>query len=123
MLKKKIILFILLISLSAATTVMAQSGGGFDLSWSTVDGGGGRSSGGAFVLNGTLGQPDAGMLSNGTFKLHGGFWLPGVNPTAIGGLSVSTQSSGTRVDFWLGVIALLLVVTTWVWRRRQRPVQ
>ena len=46
----------------------------FDLSWHTVDGGGGTSSGGTFVLRGTIGQPDAGDLVGGSFTLAGGFW-------------------------------------------------
>jgi hypothetical protein len=61
--------------LAALTTfARAQSGGRFDLSWSTIDGGGGTSSGGQFQLSGTIGQPDAGTLTGGTFKLEGGFW-------------------------------------------------
>src|SRR5262249_19815367 len=52
----------------------AQNGGNFDLSWSTVDGGGGASSGGNFSVSGTMGQPDAGTLAGGQFKLEGGFW-------------------------------------------------
>jgi len=58
--------------------VLAQSGGGYDLTWSTTDGGGGSSSGGAFSLAGTAGQPDAGVMSGGTFTLAGGFWGGGV---------------------------------------------
>lgn len=54
--------------------VLAQSGGGYDLSWSTTDGGGGSSSGGSFSLSGTIGQPDAGVMSGGAFTLAGGFW-------------------------------------------------
>ena len=46
----------------------------FDLSWHTIDGGGGTISGGDFVLRGTIGQPDAGDLSGGDFTLRGGFW-------------------------------------------------
>jgi hypothetical protein len=57
-----------------ASTGRAQSGGQFDLSWSTIDGGGGTSTGGQFTLSGTIGQPDAGVLSGGQFKLEGGFW-------------------------------------------------
>jgi hypothetical protein len=54
----------------------AQTGGTFDLSWHTVDGGGGdNSTGGTFALGGTLGQPDAGApMTGGTFTLTGGFW-------------------------------------------------
>ncbi len=54
----------------------AGAGDDFDLSWHTVDGGGGTSSGGDFVLRGTIGQPDAGDLSGGDFPLRGGFWQP-----------------------------------------------
>lgn len=63
-----------LILSALATGAHAQSGGPFDLSWSTIAGGGGASSGGQFALNGTIGQPDAGVLSGGNFKLEGGFW-------------------------------------------------
>ena len=52
----------------------ATASGGFELSWFTVDGGGGTSTGGDFVLRGTIGQPDAGDLSGGDFTLRGGFW-------------------------------------------------
>jgi len=58
-----------------ASAVLAQSGGGYDLSWSTVDGGGGMfSSGGVYTLGGTAGQPDAGLMIGGTYILGGGFW-------------------------------------------------
>jgi hypothetical protein len=46
----------------------------FDISWYTIDGGGGSSSGGTFSLSGTIGQPDAGHMSGGNFTLDGGFW-------------------------------------------------
>ncbi len=54
----------------------AGGGADFDLSWHTIDGGGGTSTGGDFVLRGTIGQPDAGDLSGGDFTLRGGFWQP-----------------------------------------------
>jgi len=53
---------------------LAQSGNGFDLTWSTIDGGGGTSTGGIFLLQGTIGQPDAGTLLGGSYVLQGGFW-------------------------------------------------
>jgi hypothetical protein len=57
-----------------APVARAQSGGPFDLSWSTIDGGGGTSAGGQFSLTGTIGQPDAGVpLTGGQFSLTGGF--------------------------------------------------
>lgn len=53
----------------------AQSGGGYDLTWSTIDGGGATfSTGGAYALGGTIGQADAGSLSGGAYTLNGGFW-------------------------------------------------
>jgi cell division septation protein DedD len=59
----------------------------YDLSWNTVDSGGGTSSGGSYELSGTIGQPDAGMLSGGSYTLLGGFWggisaPPSPTPTA-----------------------------------------
>ena len=49
----------------------------FEISWYTVDGGGGTSTGSGFVLSGTAGQPDAGDLAGGGFTLRGGYWQPG----------------------------------------------
>jgi len=47
----------------------------FDLSWHTVDGGGGMAStGGDYELSGTIGQADAGQMSGGDYELAGGFW-------------------------------------------------
>lgn len=71
----------LLLAFSAAVAA-AQTGGMFDLSWNTVDGGGGTSStGGNFSLGGTIGQPDAGVSSGGVYTVSGGFW-PGAAPAA-----------------------------------------
>jgi hypothetical protein len=55
----------------------AQSGGGYDLSWWTIDGGGITfAAGGTFNLGGTAGQPDASSaLTGGAFSLTGGFWF------------------------------------------------
>lgn len=66
----------------------AQVAGSFDLSWNTVDGGGGTSSiGGPYSLGGTIGQPDAGTLSGGSFTLDGGFWA------AVAGTPLPTTTS------------------------------
>ncbi len=55
--------------------VLAQSGGELDLSWNTVDSGGGTfSSAGGYALGGTAGQPDAGTFTGGAYTLSGGFW-------------------------------------------------
>jgi len=59
------------------TVTLGQSGGGYDLTWSTIDGGGATSTGGGYELGGTIGQPDAQvppLMSGGGFELTGGFW-------------------------------------------------
>jgi len=69
------ILLVTCLLLVMAATVLAQSGDGYDLSWSTIDGGGySFSSGGGYSLGGTAGQPDAGLLTGGGYTLAGGFW-------------------------------------------------
>jgi hypothetical protein len=73
-----ILLLLALIALLLASVARAQSGGGYDLTWSTVDGGGATwSAGGGYALGGTVGQPDAGVLSGGGYTLAGGFWPGG----------------------------------------------
>jgi len=59
--------------------VLAESkaSGQYELSWYTIDGGGGRSSGGDFTLTGTIGQPDAAYSKGGNYELLGGFWPGG----------------------------------------------
>jgi hypothetical protein len=64
----------LALALAVISTVRAQSGGGLDLSWSTVDGGGGASESNGLRLTGTAGQPDADVLTGDGYKLEGGFW-------------------------------------------------
>jgi len=54
----------------------AQSGDGYDLTWSTIDSGGLMgSAGGEFELSGTIGQADAGTMTGGDFSIAGGFWF------------------------------------------------
>jgi hypothetical protein len=96
-----------------AATAQAQSGGQFDLSWSTIDGGGGTSSGGQFVVNGTIGQPDAGTLTGGNFKLEGGFWS-GVQVLQVAGapiLSIKLAGTNAIVSWPLNVTGFTLQET------------
>ena len=65
---------IMVLLLGYCNTSFAQTGGTYNLTWSTIAGGGGRSAGGAYVLEGTIGQPDAGLMSGGDYVLAGGFW-------------------------------------------------
>jgi hypothetical protein len=78
-----------LVSPAAAATLLlyalaapasAQTGGGFDLSWWSVDCGGGVASSGSLSMTCTLGQPDAGQMSGGAFTLSGGFLGGGGGP-------------------------------------------
>ena len=64
--------------LVSASTTLAQTGGGYDLTWSTIDGRGATSSTrSGYDLGGTVGQPDAGLLRGGGYTLAGGFWIGG----------------------------------------------
>jgi len=72
------ILALVCLAFGGLVTAHAQSGGGYDLTWNTVDGGGQTfSTGGGYSLGGTIGQPDAGMLTGGGYTLGGGFWRGG----------------------------------------------
>ena len=62
-------------ALGAATPALAQSGGPYTLTWSTIDGGGVTfATGGSYSVGCTIGQPDAGKLAGGVYTLEGGFW-------------------------------------------------
>ena len=57
------------------TTLLASAAHAqVDLTWNTIDGGGGTSSAGTLSLSMTIGQPDAGSMASGVFTLDGGFW-------------------------------------------------
>jgi len=57
-------------------SVFAQSGGGYNITKSTIDSGRATVTGGSYRLSGTVGQHDAGDLTGGGYKLIGGFWSP-----------------------------------------------
>ena len=76
------LMLVVLISLSlvVVSTVLAQSGSGYDLTWNTVDGGGDASTGGGYTLISTIGQSDAGLLMNGGgYSAAGGFLIGGAS--------------------------------------------
>lgn len=73
--RKIVLSMAVIILLSSSLVVHAQTGGGYDLTWSTIDSGGYTfSAGGSFSVGGAIGQPDAGLLSGGNYSLGGGFW-------------------------------------------------
>jgi hypothetical protein len=64
----------LLLVLGAWGTSGAQTGGGYDLTWSSLDCGSPvLSTGGSYTLAGTIGQPDVGGAAGGAYALNGGF--------------------------------------------------
>ena len=71
------VIVLLAIFLLITAHALAQSGGDYTLTWSTIDGGGGVSSGGPYQLVGTIGQPDAAYSAGGSYELLGGFWPGG----------------------------------------------
>ncbi|MBL8879453.1 MAG: hypothetical protein JNG88_10070 [Phycisphaerales bacterium] len=99
-----------LIALSiAAATASAQSGGGFDQSWHTVDGGGWTfSTGGNFEIGSTAGQYDAsGRLTGGSFEVISGFW-PGALPDAAVALPADMNCDGLINSFDIDGFVLAL---------------
>lgn len=88
----------LLAALLTIPTLRAQSGGSYELSWSTFAGSGGLSSGGAYAISGTIGQPDAGTMSGGNYSLAGGFW--GALQTPGAPLLSITRSNATVIVSW-----------------------
>ena len=66
-------LSIILLAILAVPSASAE----YQISWYTIDGGGGRSFGGDFTLTGTIGQPDAAYSAGGNYELLGGFWPGG----------------------------------------------
>jgi len=71
-----------LLTLWLATTIAAQSGGGYTINQSVIASGGGQNStGGNFAADGATGQSAAGTrVSGGSYAVSGGFW--GVAPPA-----------------------------------------
>ena len=76
---KRRLVFTMLLVLTMFVSGTALAVNSYDLSWWTVDGGGGSSSGNGYTLNATLGQPDVGTVANGgVYTLAGGFWHGGI---------------------------------------------
>lgn len=69
--KKIIVLLVLVFSLHASAD--------YEITWSSIDGGGGMSSGGSYTLVGSIGQADAGAMAGSDYELAGGFWVGGVH--------------------------------------------
>jgi hypothetical protein len=82
-----------LLVLAVVPQALSQTGGVYDLTWHTNDGGGSTSAaGGAYSLGGTIGQPDAGASNGGAYALSSGFW-GATNVTAPAALQLATAVS------------------------------
>jgi len=69
---------LLAVGLVVALSGLVAAREGYDLRWSTVDGGGYTfSTGPGYTLGGTIGQPDAGVMTGPGYRLDGGFWQGG----------------------------------------------
>lgn len=98
------LLLALVVLLMLPAAVRAQSGGPYDLSWWTVDGGGGPATGDVYGLQGTHGQAEPGpLMIGGEYTLAGGFWPGGpAQPEAVIGLRASIEGGALRLD-WIAV--------------------
>ncbi len=93
----------------ACAAIVLGGAGDFDLTWYTIDGGGGACAGGEFDLAGTIGQPDAGSMSGGEYTLTGGFWAG-----AAGAEDPVTPCPGDlNGDETIGVADLLVLLACW----------
>ncbi len=76
MIRKAIFKFVILPVLGlfmAGSLVFAQSGGPYELAWTTVNGGGGAMAGGAYNLTSYIAQVEPGATqSGGAYSLNGG---------------------------------------------------
>jgi hypothetical protein len=73
--KRLVVFTSLLLSLFIIVgTALASTTASYELSWWTVDGGGGESTSGNYSVNSSIGQPDTSTMSGGNYRLSGGFW-------------------------------------------------
>ncbi len=108
---KKYPIVIILLLVSIAGVAYAQFGGGYELTWFTVDGGGEASAGEGYALSGTAGQPDAGALSGGGFELSGGFWVPALGLAAEPVLTLSKAVTPAMDAPYHGVVTYTVVLS------------
>jgi hypothetical protein len=98
------VLALFLVLAIGTIAVYAQAGGGYDLTWNTVDAGGATrytAAAGGYSLSGTAGQPDAARWSGGGYALAGGFWHAAPAGTTPGGagavyLPIIVRNASTR---------------------------
>jgi hypothetical protein len=75
---QSVIAYVAAVALCAGAAALAPETTDFDLTWNTIDGGGGIATAGDYELAGTIGQPDTGVvMTGGDFAFTGGFWAAG----------------------------------------------
>jgi hypothetical protein len=98
---------ILFTALIFAASVLAQSGGTYEIKQSVVSNGGGTSDGGTYSLTGTAAQSVAGTNSTtDPYGVRGGFWQEFLAPTvatvAVSGRVLTSENNGiTKVTVTL----------------------
>ena len=90
--------------LTVAGMVGMFAGPPYDLSWHSIDGGGGESAGGGYIMSAVIGQPDAGTMSGGGYILSGGFFAVATDPEC----PADTDDNGS-----VEVIDLLALLAAW----------
>lgn len=88
------VLTVMLLALIGALAASAQSGGGYDLSWSSTNSGG-HSAGDDYSLDGAAGQLAAGEAGQAGYTLTSGFWHPVCRPQAV---AVNIAHYGSTVE-------------------------
>ena len=68
---------IVLLVLTLSLPVMSMSGDNYQISSSSIDGGGGHSTSADYAMTATIGQPDVGEMAGDDYGMLGGF-LPGM---------------------------------------------
>lgn len=102
LLQKLAVSLALVLIASVASVALAQVGADYDLTWSTIDAGGGEASGEDYQLVGSIGQPDAGLMNGGDYTLEGGLWVSSaISPTTP---PPSTPPPSPDTDIYLPLI-------------------
>jgi len=55
---------------------LAQTGGAYEMHWSSTGGAAGQATGGTYALDGIAGSPEAGVQQGGNYMVLGGYWIP-----------------------------------------------
>ena len=106
---------LLVAAATVAAGAFAQTGGGFDLTWNTFNGGGATfSTGGTFSLGATAGQPDAGSHAAAPFTLSGGFWFAPDAPFTVAKNFSDDSPAGVTMSLTCtsGVVTPLTAIAT-----------